>query len=110
MLLIKRHVCGFNAVICNACLLSVGTLIKLVYFSREDGCLENSFGNSVRLEEVGLETSSKNYPILDGKLHFKKFQTSKINECLDFIESKLLQGSCMTLSPLPTLVYIFYSP
>uniref|UniRef100_A0A803LJA8 pantothenate kinase n=3 Tax=Chenopodium quinoa TaxID=63459 RepID=A0A803LJA8_CHEQI len=70
-----------------------GTLIKLVYFSRKDSSLE-SVGNGVQVEEVGLVTSSKKYPILDGKLHFAKFQTSKINECLDFIESKLLHGSC----------------
>lgn len=71
-----------------------GTLIKLVYFSREDSCLENRFRNSVRLEEVGLVTGSKNNPNLNGKLHFAKFETNNIDECLDFIESKQLHGSC----------------
>ncbi|XP_028231516.1 pantothenate kinase 2-like [Glycine soja] len=32
----------------------------------------------------------RSYPILGGRLHFVKFETSKINECLDFINSKQL--------------------
>ncbi|KAL2903292.1 Pantothenate kinase 2 [Bienertia sinuspersici] len=67
-----------------------GSLIKLVYFSRKDSCLENNFGNSVQVEEVGLVNGSKNSPILDGKLHFAKFETKKINEHQEASDKKEL--------------------
>ncbi|CAO2829265.1 unnamed protein product [Amaranthus hypochondriacus] len=70
-----------------------GTLIKLVYFAREDTTLDISTGSSVQGEETVQVTGSRNYPILNGKLHFAKFETSKIYECLDFIESRQLHGS-----------------
>lgn len=71
-----------------------GSLIKLVYFSSEDSCLENHTGKSVAAENIGVLNGSKNYPILNGKLHFAKFETTKMNDCLDFIESKQILGSC----------------
>ncbi|XP_057251367.1 pantothenate kinase 1 isoform X2 [Beta vulgaris subsp. vulgaris] len=71
-----------------------GSLIKLVYFCGEDSGLEKSSEKSVGVEGVGLVTNSKNYPFLNGKLHFAKFETSKINECLDFIESNLHGSRC----------------
>lgn len=75
-----------------------GSLIKLVYFSREDNSLENHVGKSVAVENVELLNGCESYPILNGKLHFAKFETNKINECLDYIETKQLLGSCMILS------------
>lgn len=71
-----------------------GSLIKLVYFSREDNSLENYLGKSVAAENTGVLNGCTTHPILNGQLHFAKFETTKINECLDFIESKQILGSC----------------
>ncbi|KAL7599108.1 hypothetical protein Lser_V15G21444 [Lactuca serriola] len=54
-----------------------GSLIKLIYFSRHEEFLVNDKRN-------------KSSPILGGRLHFIKFETNKINECLEFIQSKQL--------------------
>ncbi|CAH1439326.1 unnamed protein product [Lactuca virosa] len=54
-----------------------GSLIKLIYFSRHEDFLVNDKRN-------------KSSPILGGRLHFIKFETHKINECLEFIRSKQL--------------------
>lgn len=94
---------GSNLVTFNTLFVFVGSLIKLVYFSRKDS-LESSFSNSVQVEEVGLINDSRTYPSPDGKLHFAKFETNKIDECLDFIESKQLHGSGMILSSLPLFI------
>lgn len=43
----------------------------------------------------GLEVSNgsnRSYPVKGGCLHFLKFDTRKINECLDFIDSNQLHG------------------
>ncbi|KAF1871100.1 hypothetical protein Lal_00020834 [Lupinus albus] len=68
-----------------------GSLIKLVYFSRhEDQSANDKRKRSVK-ERLGLSNSNRrSYPILGGRLHFVKFETRKINECLDFISSKQL--------------------
>ncbi|KAK9144320.1 hypothetical protein Sjap_004223 [Stephania japonica] len=42
-------------------------------------------------QRLGLPNGNRrSYPILGGRLHFVKFETTKINECLDFINSKQL--------------------
>ncbi|TKY73505.1 Pantothenate kinase 2 [Spatholobus suberectus] len=68
-----------------------GSLIKLVYFSRhEDQSTDDKRKRSVK-ERLGLSNGNRrSYPILGGRLHFVKFETRKINECLDFIHSKQL--------------------
>ncbi|XP_019417441.1 PREDICTED: pantothenate kinase 2-like [Lupinus angustifolius] len=68
-----------------------GSLIKLVYFSRhEDQSANDKRKRSVK-ERLGLSNSNRrSYPILGGRLHFVKFETGKINECLDFLSSKQL--------------------
>ncbi|KAL8118337.1 hypothetical protein AgCh_016028 [Apium graveolens] len=68
-----------------------GSLIKLVYFSRhEDRLINNRRLKSVK-DKFGLPTGNRrSYPILGGRLHFVKFETHKMNECLDFIHSKQL--------------------
>ncbi|GAV63798.1 DUF89 domain-containing protein/Fumble domain-containing protein, partial [Cephalotus follicularis] len=68
-----------------------GSLIKLVYFSRhEDRSVDGKRKKTVN-ERLGISNGSRrSYPILGGRLHFVKFETSKINECLDFISSKQL--------------------
>lgn len=57
-------------------LIFAGSLIKLVYFSR-------NIDSSVDLN------NSKSHAI-EGRLHFAKFETSKINDCLEFISSRKL--------------------
>ncbi|XP_010243065.1 PREDICTED: pantothenate kinase 2 isoform X2 [Nelumbo nucifera] len=68
-----------------------GSLIKLVYFSRhEDRSVDDKRKRSLK-ERLGVSNGNRrSYPILGGRLHFVKFETSKINECLDFISSKQL--------------------
>lgn len=39
----------------------------------------------------------RSYPILGGRLHFVKFETGKLNECLDFISSKQLHRGGMQM-------------
>lgn len=42
-------------------------------------------------ERFGVSNGNRrSYPILGGRLHFVKFETTKVNECLDFISSKQL--------------------
>uniref|UniRef100_A0A6N2LJT1 pantothenate kinase n=1 Tax=Salix viminalis TaxID=40686 RepID=A0A6N2LJT1_SALVM len=68
-----------------------GSLIKLVYFSRHQDRLTNDKRKKTVKERFGISNGNRrSYPILGGRLHFVKFETSKINECLDFISSKQL--------------------
>uniref|UniRef100_A0A9I9CE58 Pantothenate kinase 2 n=1 Tax=Cucumis melo TaxID=3656 RepID=A0A9I9CE58_CUCME len=76
-----------------------GSLIKLVYFSRhEDQSVDDKRKRSIK-QRLGLSNGNRrSYPVLGGRLHFVKFETSKINECLDFIHSKQLhRGACNDL-------------
>lgn len=68
-----------------------GSLIKLVYFSRhEDQSFDDKRKKTIE-ERLGISNGNRrSYPILGGRLHFVKFETTKINECLDFIHSKQL--------------------
>ncbi|KAL8140787.1 hypothetical protein V2J09_006808 [Rumex salicifolius] len=76
-----------------------GSLIKLVYFSRhEDKPAEDQRQRSIKLR-LGISNGNRrSFPILGGRLHFVKFETAKINECLDFIKSKKLH--CGGMNPL----------
>ncbi|KAF9667873.1 hypothetical protein SADUNF_Sadunf15G0068500 [Salix dunnii] len=68
-----------------------GSLIKLVYFSRHQDRPTNDKRKKTVKERFGISNGNRrSYPILGGRLHFVKFETSKINECLDFISSKQL--------------------
>ncbi|KAF9626720.1 hypothetical protein IFM89_038894 [Coptis chinensis] len=74
-----------------------GSLIKLVYFSRhEDRSTADKRKKSLK-ERLGVFNGTRrSCPILGGRLHFVKFETRKINECLDFIYSKQLhRGACI---------------
>ncbi|XP_055825432.1 pantothenate kinase 2 [Solanum dulcamara] len=68
-----------------------GSLIKLIYFSRHaDRQVDDGRKRKIK-ERLGVSNGSRrSYPILGGRLHFVKFETSNINECLDFIHSKQL--------------------
>ncbi|KAK4598050.1 hypothetical protein RGQ29_015530 [Quercus rubra] len=78
-----------------------GSLIKLVYFSTNDGDDDDELGGSGK-ESVGVSNSNRSFPVLKGRLHFSKFETRKINDCLDFIQTKRLHiGGCQRLGALP---------
>ncbi|KAK0587360.1 hypothetical protein LWI29_021561 [Acer saccharum] len=73
-----------------------GSLIKLVYFSRHEGQSINDKRKKTLKERLGISNGTRrSYPILGGRLHFVKFETTKINECLDFIRSKQLHRGGM---------------
>ncbi|KAI9125014.1 hypothetical protein K1719_003630 [Acacia pycnantha] len=55
-----------------------GSLTKLVYFTKNNDHSDDE-------SEAGVSC-----PVLKGRLNFKKFETSKINDCLEFIKSMKL--------------------
>ncbi|KAJ0038258.1 hypothetical protein Pint_22955 [Pistacia integerrima] len=65
-----------------------GSLIKLVYFSKNNGCSDDDDGNNKHL-------------VLQGRLHFAKFETCKINDCIEFIRSKKLHLGGVRLHDAP---------
>ena len=74
-------------------LFGTGSLIKLLYFSRHEEDYSNDDDKRKRTikERLGITNGNlRSYPVLGGRLHFVKFETHKINECLDFIHSKQL--------------------
>lgn len=71
-----------------------GSLIKLVYFSTNSDYSSSSSSK----DSVAVSSGNEGRPVLEGKLHFAKFETAKINDCIDFIRSKQLRLSGMFLS------------
>ncbi|EEF37004.1 pantothenate kinase 1 [Ricinus communis] len=69
-----------------------GSLIKVVYLSRYSNNSADIEGESSSSDDDTLVLSNVNgeHHILEGRLHFAKFETSKINDCLEFISSKKL--------------------
>ncbi|CAM0952608.1 unnamed protein product [Alopecurus aequalis] len=67
-----------------------GSLIKLVYFSRHADSTEDKRKISTKRRLEIFTGARRSYPVLGGRLHFVKFETGKLNECLDFISSKQL--------------------
>ncbi|CAA6671454.1 unnamed protein product [Spirodela intermedia] len=68
-----------------------GSLIKLVYFSRhEEHPSDEKRKSIVKLRPRFSNGLRTRFPVLGGRLHFVKFETGKLNECLDFISSKQL--------------------
>lgn len=85
-----------------------GSLIKLVYFSRSADSSSSTSSSAVTttvqspvrkkkssayLKRAGFLAGLRRcgvFPILGGRLHFVKFETSKVDDCLEFIESKRL--------------------
>ncbi|KAE9454613.1 hypothetical protein C3L33_13482, partial [Rhododendron williamsianum] len=74
--------------ICRNLSFWVGSLIKLVYSSNNSE--PDDKGKQSSKECSGVSNDSNDYPVLGGRLHFAKFETSKINDCLEFISSKQL--------------------
>ncbi|KAH9301546.1 hypothetical protein KI387_013129, partial [Taxus chinensis] len=68
-----------------------GSLIKIVYFSRHaDAEVEDTTKAESRDKRSPMIATRRRYPILGGRLHFVRFETSKLNDCLSFIQSKNL--------------------
>ncbi|KAF3775698.1 Pantothenate kinase 2 [Nymphaea thermarum] len=68
-----------------------GSLIKLVYFSRhEDSQTDDKRRRRLKHRALVPIGHKRSYPILGGRLHFVKFETGNLNDCLDFINSKQL--------------------
>lgn len=68
-----------------------GSLIKLIYFSRHEELSQDDKRRRSMKKRLGISNGKRrSYPILGGRLHFVKFETGKLNECLDFISSKQL--------------------
>lgn len=92
--------------------LLAGSLIKLVYFSRhEDQSVDDKRKKTLK-ERLGITNGTRrSYPVLGGRLHFVKFETIKINECLDFIYSKQLHrgGILLFLSFSLVCIVLFNS-
>ncbi|KAI4314336.1 hypothetical protein L6164_027255 [Bauhinia variegata] len=66
-----------------------GSLAKLVYFTKNDDNSvdgERMSGN----EALAKSKGSRSYPVIKGRLNFKSFETSKIDDILEFIKSKKL--------------------
>lgn len=82
-----------------------GSLIKLVYFSRHENQTVNDRRRKIIKARLGITNyNRRSFPILGGRLHFVKFETSKITECLDFIYSKQLHRGGMFLTYLTKIL------
>ncbi|KAH6826775.1 pantothenate kinase 2 [Perilla frutescens var. hirtella] len=68
-----------------------GSLIKMVYFSSSSGCSSDDQINGYLKDGFDVSSGTSNHRVLRRKLHFLKFETSKISECIKFISSKHLQ-------------------
>ncbi|XVF43998.1 hypothetical protein PTKIN_Ptkin02bG0084600 [Pterospermum kingtungense] len=67
-----------------------GSLIKLVYLSRNYNNHGDDEEQRSRNYSLGVPDCDISQPLLEGRLHFAKFETSKIYDCLEFISSKKL--------------------
>ncbi|KAE8663851.1 Pantothenate kinase 2 [Hibiscus syriacus] len=87
-----------------------GSLIKLVYFCRySDSCRDDYDDDELRSQNDSLCSKRGNSrPVLEGRLHFAKFETSKINDCLEFLRSMKLRigGFHESTAPLSDKIFI----
>ncbi|KAL0447128.1 UNVERIFIED_CONTAM: Pantothenate kinase [Sesamum latifolium] len=68
-----------------------GSLIKMVYFpSNSSRSIDDQVKGSSK-DGLAASGGDRHYSLLNGRLHFLKFETSKVNDCIDFISSELLQ-------------------
>lgn len=68
-----------------------GSLIKIVYFSTNSKCSTNDEAPTLPKERQEVPNGNLNHHILSGGLHFVKFETSKIEDCINFLSSKKFQ-------------------
>ncbi|KAL6547330.1 Pantothenate kinase 1 [Orobanche minor] len=67
-----------------------GSLIKIVYFSSSTSCSSDVQKSCFLMDGICKPSGNLKYKVLTGKLHFVKFETRKISECMKFISSKRL--------------------
>ncbi|XP_031386297.1 pantothenate kinase 1 [Punica granatum] len=67
-----------------------GSLIKLVYFSRSSDGSRDDDTNTPSKDRISISNGDSNVPLFEGRLRFAKFETSKIDDCIEFIRSKQL--------------------
>ncbi|KAL6562645.1 Pantothenate kinase 1 [Orobanche gracilis] len=67
-----------------------GSLIKIVYFSSSTSCSSDDQKSCFLMDGICTPSGNLKYKVLTGKLHFVKFETRKISECIKFISSKRL--------------------
>ncbi|KAK6117926.1 hypothetical protein DH2020_048331 [Rehmannia glutinosa] len=67
-----------------------GSLIKIVYFSSSSSCSSDDQKHGILKDGIDTSSGNLNYKFVTGRLHFVKFETSKISECIKFISSKSL--------------------
>jgi hypothetical protein len=81
-----------------------------VYFSRHAESLTDDSRKKSLRKRFGITNGNRrSYPILGGRLHFVKFETSKLNECLDFISSKQLhRGGMLKTNKIIDFHQIFF--
>uniref|UniRef100_A0A0R0IZX1 Pantothenate kinase 2 n=2 Tax=Glycine subgen. Soja TaxID=1462606 RepID=A0A0R0IZX1_SOYBN len=79
-----ENICSSDGCACS------GSLAKLVYFTKDDDHLVDGEEGISHRKALEKSDSSKQYPVLNGKLNFKKFETSRINDCIEFIKSMKL--------------------
>ncbi|XP_042043482.1 pantothenate kinase 1-like [Salvia splendens] len=68
-----------------------GSLIKMVYFSSGSSSPSDDQKDNYLKDGTNTSIGTSNHNGLRGKLHFLKFETSKIDECIKFISSQHLQ-------------------
>ncbi|CAK8561681.1 unnamed protein product [Lathyrus sativus] len=67
-----------------------GSLCKLVYFTKDDDHFVDGEAEISSRSASEKSKGNRNHPVLKGRLNFKKFETSKINDCIDFIKTMKL--------------------
>lgn len=70
----------------------LGSLIKMVYFSSNNHCSSDDQENRSAGESHEVSNGLGNCHLLMGRLHFVKFETRKIDDCLEFISSNQLHN------------------
>ncbi|KAK4423830.1 Pantothenate kinase [Sesamum alatum] len=68
-----------------------GSLIKMVYFPSNSSRSIDDQVNGSSKDGLAASSDDHHYSLLNGRLHFFKFETSKVDDCIDFISSELLQ-------------------
>lgn len=85
------------------CLLAA-SFAKLVYFTKNDDRSDDGDEGISTGTAPAKSKGGGSYPVIKGSLNFKKFETDKIDECLEFIKSMKLHVVGMS-----TIVFIISS-
>ena len=88
-LYVIRFLLGLTNIVVIMCIMP-GTLIKMVYLSSDDNCSPDSQVKVSQEESNEISDGLMKCHTGKGTLHFLKFETSKIDDCLEFISSNQL--------------------